>query len=270
MAGLVTVLAATVAAAAAPVPRFQPVAGQRYRLLLEDRPAAGGDAYVFTAEHDLVFARDGTGWTATLTLRRLAATAPPVMARMFRAGQQPLVDRPMVFHLDLAGRIVGLDGQEPLIRDLAAAIDRAAADGHPVREGSAARLAAPLLAMPPSRRLAFLSSSLATALAAGEAARPPGIGERVTIAGDTPGMAGATLTGTQDVIREATGAVVIRVRATGTGAAGARARLSIDRRVDPVHGLLLREDKVVTSVAGDDAGAGDVRDVTTTTLVPVL
>lgn len=263
-------LASVPAAAAA---RFDPPLDRPLRLVTTETRKAQTGTQEFAIERDLVFAREGDGYRATVTVRPLR-TSGSSAARMFTAAAAPFVGEPMIVHLDAAGAITAIDDEAQLWERLCNAIEAMATGKGAVgqrRDRNARALATPLRAFPPDRRRATLGSAVAAIIAGPLADRLPG--ERpTTISGRT--FAGAPVTlAAREVVTRAGETLDIVTRADGdqpqAGGTGAPVRSVVERheRVDVARGLVLETRRRLLLSIGEPPREERSDNVTTTRLI---
>lgn len=263
-------LASVPAAAAA---RFDPPLDRPLRLVTSEVRKTQTGTEEFAIERDLVFAREGGGYRATMTARPLR-TAASTAGKMFTAAVAPFVGEPIVIHLDAAGAITAIDGEEQLWDRLCAALEGMAtgkgATGQR-RDNNARALASPLRRFPPDRRRATLGSAVTAIIAGPLADRLPG--ERpTTIAGRTFAGAPVTLAARETVTRSGdTIDIVTRAEGDQPQADGGREPVHsvVERRerVDAVRGLVLETRyRLMLSIGQPPQGAAS-DNVTTTRLI---
>ena len=228
---------ATVAAAVAASPAFDPPLARDAQYETEQARQVRGSTQRFRMVNRLSFARDAGGWRLALTLVDLSTDAPADSAALFDAAMRPFIGVPILMRLEPDGRPAEtLNSEEawsaiaasiaPLEQRIAARPDGAAAAGFlrafaglagPAREARLLATADPLIGfdLPPLR-----------------------IGESAPWTGQP--AAGATVSGTitrQDAPGDALSyRIVTRTRPPGQSLALDEER---DLRIDSATGLLL-------------------------------
>lgn len=204
------------------------------------------DARTYRMERDVRFAREGTGYRAEVTLRAGIGETPDSTGAAYEAGFEAFAGSTIVFHLDPRGAVVAVDDMPALwerfcqrVADIAAARRTLAPTE---REKLAARIAAPLRALPVERQRAMLAA-LVAAIIADEAMTPGSMPVRL------PGQSaygGATaLEGQRTVVALPDGLLRSTVRADAAGVAFERVT-----DMDPRTGLITRNSRTLRIRAG--------------------
>lgn len=170
---------------------FAPPLGVPLRVATE---RAEGE-WTFRMERLVRFTREGSGYRAEVWITAADGDGPNQISAMMEAGFGGLSGRTIVFHLDAAGKVTGIDDIDTVwgrFCDGIATIVK-------TRHKDADRLIGPIRALPPERRLSMLAS-LVTTLIAGEAAEPVGT-RPVRLPGSSPYGGQITLTGTRGIDR---------------------------------------------------------------------
>ncbi|PCD01702.1 hypothetical protein COC42_16440 [Sphingomonas spermidinifaciens] len=219
--------AALLAQAGTPV--FAPPPGVPLTLEIDHRQVeAGRPERHYRSARRIVFERDGAGWRGTLTHGGASVDAP---GDAFARALSATLAQPIVFRIDKAGAVVGVDEIEAVWGRLVAAMHAAAGD----------RASAPLVALPPAARPGMLASLIGDAIearAAGDGAfaeEPIDLPAAPVAGGGAPAM----LPGKRSAAIEGD-RLVVRLAAAGPLALPAGATSSIERttRIDPATGLL--------------------------------
>lgn len=208
----------------------------------------------YVMERLVRFARDGRGWRAEVRLLRAEGDAQEASGAMFEAGFAALAGRTIVFHLDAAGEVIAIDDMAALWEHFCARVAEmavarkslAAAD----RATLAARIAAPLRALPAERQRAMLGSLIASLVA--EEGTMPGV-EAVRVPGTSPFGGPLTLQGSRSTALLPGGLVRAVTRAEADiGAGGETGHVAIERttEIDPRTGLIARSESVTRTRRG--------------------
>lgn len=227
----------------------------------------------FRIERLIRFARDGEGWRAEVHLLAADAEASGELATMFEAGFARLAGRTLVFRLDAAGRVRGLDDRVALwdayCRGVADIIASRRASDPADRAAVAERIATPLRMFAPEKQLELLGS-LVDAIVAPDAPAPGS--HAVRVPARSPFGGSVTLEGTESVMRA--GALLrshtlasaeVPVPAEREAGAGAgHVESETTRDVDPATGLFTAVTETVSSRIGSGAEVRSSRRVSTT------
>lgn len=221
---------------------FSPPLDTALRVVSERRE----DARVFRLERELRFAREGAGYRAVAVLRAAAGETADSSGALYEAGYGALLGVPITFHLDRAGTITGIDDMAALWERYCARVAEVAAARRVLapaeRAKLAARIAAPLRALPEDRRRAMFASLVSAAIA--EEDMTVGTGPVHLPASSALGGA-SPLEGTRTVISLPGG----NVRST-TSASSAAVTIERVTDTDPRSGLIVRNSKVQHVRAG--------------------
>ncbi|OSZ63158.1 hypothetical protein CAP40_19115 [Sphingomonas sp. IBVSS2] len=204
------------------------------------------DARIYRMERDVRFAREGTGYRAEVTLRAGVGETPDSTAAAYEAGFEAFAGKTIVFHLDPRGAVVAIDDMAALwerfcqrVADIAAARRTLAPTE---REKLAARIAAPLRALPVERQRAMLGS-LVVAVIADEAMTPGST--PVRLPGQSAYGGTTALEGQRTVVALPGGLLRSTVRADAADVAFERVT-----DMDPRTGLITRNSKTLRIRAG--------------------
>lgn len=193
----------------------------------------------FRLERDLRFFREGAGYRVEVVLRAATGETPDGSGALYEAGYAALVGTPILFHLDAAGELTAIDDMPSLWERYCARVAQVAAERRVLapadRSKLAARIAAPLRALPPEKQRAMFAS-LASAVIAEEPIAPGSTPVRLP-ASSAYGSA-APLDGTRTVAPLPAGLL----RAT-THAASDTVTLDQVTELDPRTGLIVRASK---------------------------
>jgi hypothetical protein len=266
-------LAATAALlqAVAPISAFAPPIEAPLLITTEHHSTIGETERRYRLERLLRFHRAAGGYRAEVRVLRPSSDASPAVGGMVEAGFAALADRTLVFHLDSAGKVTGIEDMAALWERLCQGIGAMVADsGSPdpaARKMLAQRIVTPLRALPDERRRAMLST-LVTAVIVDEAPDPVGALTPVHLPGASPlgqrlvleGMRTTTAIGSneiQSVTRASSGALE----------SGGQVDLERTRRSDPRTGLLSFSSDTTRTVVGS---APDARKSVRTTVVRLV
>ena len=228
----------------------------------------------YAMERFVRFVREPGGYRAEVWLEAASSDTLDGTGALYEAGFAALARRTIVFHLDGAGTVRAIDDLPALWEAFCAQVAQATARQRTLtpaaREALAARIAAPLRALPAQRQHALLAS-LVTAAIAGTAAEPPGV-RHVRLPGSSPFGGQVTLAGTRTTTAAAgllETATLASADVTVPAAAGAPARsgrieLEIRRRFDPRTGLILSASETNRTIVGGTV----VERVATTRVTP--
>lgn len=227
----------------------------RYRLIRRVRFSAEGEGYLAEVE--------------TLTVDGGVASGP---GALFESAMSALKGTTIRLHLDAQGGVTAIDDQAVMmarLRDaiVAAASAKAAPDE---RAALAARLAAPLTAMPEPLQRRMLGSVLSPLIAdaSQSGAAPP---EPVKQQGASPFGGLAQLSGTRRRWIDATGRLIVETTLSGTAQPGkgpppAEMRVTSRDTIDPATRLVI--DSITTRRTTIGAAISLVENHTTLTLAP--
>lgn len=190
----------------------------------------------FRIARDIVFAADGDGFRATVTLQSATADAPPGEVENYRRANAPMLGRPVAIRLDRAGRLRTVEDQPAVW----AAWSQGLAATRATRPGPETDAVRERLRALPADRVAAMIGSMVTELVVPAAERRPAAARPVSLASPPP-FAAATLTGTAVAVPEGSG-LRIRLAASGTAPAGpgrpeARIGITVTRLADIATGL---------------------------------
>lgn len=251
---------------AAQTATFAPPLDQPLRAVTETSRTDGGVTRRFANGRRIVFHRSATGYRAEVTIEPGPPAAPGTApgevdpVAMFRAGFARIAGRTVVLHLDPAGRVSAIDGQEAIwkafLDGIAALAPPGTDDLDRKRAGQIRAILAALTPMPPERQRMTLATLVEPLIAADIAAAGESPPRPVRVpAGSAFG--GAQLDGIR-AVRRARGHLIVSISASGevtqrtpAGQATGRITLESARRIDPVTGLVLENsDTVRTEIAG--------------------
>ena len=264
--------AALIAPAPDPAPRFAPPLGQWLSYeQIEDRDDAGARTR-YRLVRRVRFSTEDAGYLAeveTLTIDGGVASGP---GALFESAMSALKGSTIRLHLDAQGAITAIDDQAMLMTRLRDAIVAAAsAKASPdERAALAARLAAPLTAMPEPLQRRLLGSVLSPLIAdaSQSGAAPP---EPVKQQGASPFGGLAQLSGTRRRWIDATGRLIVETTLSGTAQSGkdgppAEMRVTSRDTIDPATRLVI--DSITTRRTTIGAAISLVENHTTLALVP--
>jgi hypothetical protein len=261
-------LAAFVAQAQAAI--FAPPLDTPFRIVSERVQHDESGRRSFRAERLIRFARDGIGYRAEV--RVLAAEAPgqpDEVAAMFEAGWSGLRGETLVFRLDGAGNVVGVDDRDRVwlrfcdglgrifaVRRSQTAVERAQ---------FAERVAAPLVALPEARQLEILGSLVEVAIVRDALAVH---GERpIRLPAASPYGGRLMLEGTRAIVPAGPlYRITTRAGADVAGDIPAHVAMAIERDADPATGLLAATTETVVTRIADPAGERRIERVSRTTV----
>ena len=247
---------------AAQAASFAPPLDQPLRAVTETSRTDAGVTRRFANARRILFRRSATGYRAEVTIEpgSPAVSGEDDPIAMFRAGFARIAGRTVVLHLDPAGRVSAIEGQETIwkafLDGIAALAPPGSGDLDRRRAGQIRAILAALAPMPPERQRATLATLVEPLIAADIAAAGESSPRPIRVpAGSAFG--GAQLDGIRAVRRER-GHLIVSVSAAGdvtqrtpTGQATGRVTLETVRRVDPASGLVLESsDTVRTEIAG--------------------
>lgn len=262
---------------------FRPVEDRPYRYETVETRSGSGVTRRFRASRTVIFHKTATGYDATVTLDAVDAQAGGEVGAMFRTATGALLHRPLRYHLDVSGAIVGIDDADAAVALIADAIERSSA--HNERSGDARVLASPLRALPPERKAAMLGSILTPLIGGPTADRTPGA-RPITLPSRPPLAPGTALAGVETLTRGASGIITIDVQASGgvdtaapPGTPGSRIAAPVAspsitiqtlRNVDSATGLVIdsRDIAETRALHGDAAHTTRVETTVTLTLTP--
>ena len=245
---LATVAATTLATPAAA--RFAPPLDMPLRVETVQLRDEGEGPRRFAVAHDLIFARAGDGYRATLTLRGDSVADSGDTLGAFARLHGALAGRPVTVVLDHSGRIVSVADLDALWARLRAAIAQVAS-GTPARDRTRAMLLAHHDAATTEQRVDTVAGTLAGLCAGAEAERRTGT--RATALPSTFGDAAARLPARETVTREG-GIIRVVLTAAGPipGPAATQARVTVTRTREIARGtgLVRRSREVRETVLG--------------------
>lgn len=219
----------------------------------------GHGARRFRIARTIVFAAEPTGYRVTVTLTSADADSNPAERQRYRAANATMLDRPIVMHVDQAGRLTAIDDFEAVSRAWIAGLTTTAPAG---QDPKADALRARLDALSPTRRREMIGS-VVTSLFAGASERVPSASRPVKLASPAP-FSDIVMTGTTATFAEGTR---MRTHLSATGRAASTATrpaaslaVTTDRLVDPASGLIVSSTRRETT-----AGPGLKLSITATT-----
>lgn len=243
---------ALVAALQIAAPIFAPPVDRPISVTVDTvRSLSGATDKNFRSRRTVRFRRDGDGWIATLRIIESDGGATAA-AQLFEAGFATLEGRDLIFRLDAAGRVTGVDDADALwtaLTDAIAAVARS-------RNALAAQGIIDLMQrLPPERRVGQLASLLSPVIAIPEERVAHPQPKTILLPGSAAGGAAQTLTGTRTVAQDGD-TLTVSVSAAGTGSRGARVAYRLKRRTSPLTGLVLdSEETIETRLPAPDNGA---------------
>jgi len=204
------------------------------------------DARTYRMERALRFLREGEGYRAEVMLRTATGDTDDTSGALYEAGFGAFAGRTILFHLDHDGAVTAIDEMPALWDRFCQRVAESAAARRTLapleREKLAARIAAPLRAMPAERQRAMLAS-LVQAVISDEAMTPGSAPVRL------PGRSTHGGTAPLDGMRTVTALPGGHVRST-VNAAGEGVTLERITEVDPRTGLITRNSKTLRIRAG--------------------
>lgn len=249
---------------------FAPPADTPFRIVSERVQDEESGRRIFRTERLIRFARDGIGWRAEV--RVIRADAPGQASdteAMFEAGYSGVTGRTLVFRLDGQGKVLSLDDHEAVWARFCEGIGRVFAARKQVTPAERAllekRIAAPLAAMPESRRMAILGSLVDVVIVhealAAQGERP------IRLPASSPFGGKLMLEGTR-AIAPAGALYRITTRAAGdvAGATPAHVAMTVERDADPATGLLAGSTETVVARISAPAGERRIERVSRTTV----
>lgn len=224
----------------AELPAFAPPIDAPLRILSERDQQGETGEFHFRLERLIRFSPDGIGYRAEVRIVAATATGKGDTAILFGAGFTGLIGKPIVVRLDAAGKVIAIDDQPAVWKQLCDNIEHVITMGNKddpaQRELILRRVAAPMRALPADRQLAMLGS-LADAAIAHDSGEPDG--ERsVRLPAASPFGGVLMLAGTSAVSR-AGSHVHIDTRAQG------------DASVDAIRDTPARTGHVETAIVRD-------------------
>lgn len=227
----------------------------------------------YRMERTIRFAREDAGYRAEVRMVTAVSTTPDSTGSLYEAGFAAFTGRTIVFHLDRAGAVRGVDDLPQLWEAFCARVAQSAARQRTLapaaRAALAQRIAAPLRAMPAERQRALLAS-LVTAFIAADAPEPGS--QAVRMPGSSPFGGPVTLSGTK--VTTAAGPLLETILIADAetalpaeGAAPARiAKIAFEsrRRSDPRTGLVETLSETHRTIVGSGPERRTVERVTTT------
>ncbi|MDG2534269.1 hypothetical protein P6144_11460 [Sphingomonas sp. HITSZ_GF] len=200
----------------------------------------------FRLERELRFAREGTGYRAEVILRTATGETPDGSGALYEAGYAALIGTPILFHLDAAGALAAIDDMPALWERYCTRVAEVAAGRRVLapadRAKLAARIAAPLRALPAEKQRAMLASLVSAVIV--EEPLAPGSAPVHLPASSAYGSA-APLDGMRIVVPIAGG--LLR---SSTSASSDTVTLEQVSELDPRTGLIARSSKTVRIRAG--------------------
>ena len=221
---------------------FAPPIDTPFRVASERREGAR----VFRLDRELRFAREGSGYRAEVILRAASGETPDSSGALYEAGYAALIGTPIVFHLDSAAALTGIDELPGLWERYCARVAQVAAERRVLapeeRSKLAARIAAPLRALPAERQRRMLASLVSAVIV--EEDMTPGTAPVRLPASSTHGSPDP-LDGLRTVAPIPGGLLRSTTRATSD-------TVTLDQltEMDPRTGLVTRASKTVTVRAG--------------------
>lgn len=240
--------------------RFAPPLDAPLRVTVE-RTDSGAGARRFAMDRLIRFTREGGGYRADVRVLTSAGSGPPPLGGMVEAGFAALRGIPIVLHLDPQGEVTDIEDMaalwERLCAGVAAVVARRPGLEPSERDALAARVAAPLRALPPDRQRALLGS-LVTAAIAGDGPATPGT-TPIRLPGVSPFGQPVQLNGTREtradgstiVQRTQAAADLVLPAADQTPMRSGRIVLEQRRTLDAGTGLLRASDETVRTRADD-------------------
>lgn len=221
---------------------FAPPLDAPRRVVTERRDGAR----TYRMERDIRFARVDKGYRAEVTLRAGIGETPDSSGAAYEAGFEAFAGSTIVFHLDPRGAVVAIDDMPALWERFCRRVAEVAAARHALapaeREKLAARIAAPLRALPVERQRAMLAS-LVVAVIADEATTPGST--PVRLPGQSAYGGTIALEGRRTVVALPDGLLRSTVRADAADVAFERVT-----DMDPRTGLITRNSKTLRIRAG--------------------
>lgn len=204
------------------------------------------DARIYRMERHVRFAREGLGYRAEVALRAGTGETPDSTGAGYEAGFEAFAGSTLVFHLDPQGAVVAIDDMPALWERFCRRVAEIAAARRTLapaeREKLAARIAAPLRALPIERQRAMLGSLVQAVIA--DAAVAPGT-TPVRLPGSSAYGEATPLEGLRTVVVLPGGLVRSTVRAEAPD-------VTLERvtDMDPRTGLIARNSRTLRIRAG--------------------
>jgi hypothetical protein len=257
---------------AAPASVFAPPIGAPLLVTTEHHSTIGETERRYKLERLVRFHRAPDGYRAEVRVLRPSTDASHAVGGMVEAGFAALAGRTLVFHLDAAGKVTGVEEMAVLWERLCEGIGAMVADsGSPdpaARKALTQRIAAPLRALPDERRRAMLST-LVTAVIVEEAPDPVGALTPVHLPGASPLGQKLVLEGVRTTTAVDGNEIQSVTRASsGPVEGGGQVDLERTRRSDPRSGLLSFSSDTTHTIAGSAADARKAVRTTVVRLVP--
>lgn len=259
-------LAAVLLQASIAAPAFAPPLDSPLRIVTE-RTETALETRRYRLERLVRFREEGGGFRAEALLVRQSAAAPAALGNLVERGLAALAGRTVTLHLDRKGNVIAVDDMAALWEQVCQAIARGAAARPGLDPGAAdalaAKLVAPLRALPPERQRALLAT-LVTAAIMTDPWDPAGAATPVRLPGASPFGTPVMLEGTRSTEKAENGLIRVRTLASAEVAipaeSGAPARsgaVALDRRrlFDPRTGMLADATDRVRNTSGTGAGA---------------
>lgn len=226
----------------ASVAAFAPPLDTPLRVVSERREGPRG----FRLEREIRFTREGTSYRAEVMLRAATGDTPDGTGALYEAGYAALIGTPITFHLDSAGTLTAIDDMPALWERYCARVAEVAAERRSLspadRSKLAARIAAPLRALPAERQRAMFASLVSVVIA--DEALAPGTAP-VHLPASSAFGGGAPLDGMRTVTPLPGG--LLR---SSTNAVSDTVTLERVTEMDPRTGLIARNSKTVRVRAG--------------------
>ena len=226
-------------------PGFAPPVDRPLTVTTERTETEGGDVRHYRSARTIRFVHEGSGWRADVTLLQAEGDAPRGAGAMFESAYGALAGKTIVFHLDAAGQVTGIDDADATWSALAeiladVALKRRAHWTQEERRTLVETIATPLRTLPPAQQRAMLGSLIeaviekdGTAQAGTTPVRIPG---RSPLGGSTMLDGTRSVTRTQEALHVDTHAVG-QLPVSDSGGM-ARIEISISHVSDPATGLL--------------------------------
>lgn len=227
---------------------FAPAEGVTYHLRLSEQRITARGQTEFVAERQVVFAREGQGYRAAVTIGPARAAGGP-LAALFLRGTQALAGRTVVMHLDARGMVTSVDDRAAHWRAYCDALARPA-DSGPL-PAQAAALIERLRQASEAQQIRTLGSLVGSVIAAGRDAGPEGARDVRLPARDGPG----TLDGRERATRDDQGLTITTSAEGPLATGGAEGRVALEREERIERGLIVRarETRRIWPKGGDAA-----------------
>jgi hypothetical protein len=207
--------AAVLLQASIAAPAFAPPLGAPLRIVTERIETSPAERR-YRLERLVRFSKEGTGYRAEAVLLTNASAAPEALGNLVERGLSALAGRTIVLHLDDRGQVTTVDEMAALWERVCQRIAEAAATrpGLP-SVSAAAKLVAPLRALPPERQRALLAT-LVTAAIMTDPRESPGSFTPVRLPGASPFGTPVTLEGTRRTATADNGLIEASTTASAT------------------------------------------------------